>query len=68
MRFVGRRVNTPDSSPAPALSRSSDVELLEKAAAANKKLHEAISARVVGQEAVVDSMLVSLLARDLPAG
>jgi MoxR-like ATPase len=63
VRFVGRRVNTPDSSPAPALSRSNDVELLEKAAAANKKLHEAISARVVGQEAVVDSMLVSLLAR-----
>jgi MoxR-like ATPase len=56
-------VNTPDSSPAPAPSRSNDVELLEKAAAANKKLHEAISARVVGQEAVVDSMLVSLLAR-----
>jgi MoxR-like ATPase len=59
------RVNTPDSSPTPdpIPTPSSDVELLEKAAAANKKLHTAIGARVVGQEAVVDAMLVALLAR-----
>jgi MoxR-like ATPase len=48
---------TPDRSP------PNDAELLERAATANKKLHEAIGARVVGQEAVVDLMLVALLAR-----
>jgi MoxR-like ATPase len=41
----------------------SDAQLLEKAAAASKKLHEAIAVRVVGQEQVVDLMLVALLAR-----
>jgi MoxR-like ATPase len=53
------------TSPEPIAARPphGDIELLEKAAAANKKLHEAIGARVVGQEQVVDSMLVSLLAR-----
>jgi MoxR-like ATPase len=56
-------VNTPDSRPAPAPSSSNDVELLERAAAANKKLHSAIGARVVGQGQVVDAMLVALLAR-----
>ena len=40
-----------------------DAELLERAASANKKLHAAIGARVVGQEGVVDLMLVALLAR-----
>ena len=40
-----------------------DVELLERAAAASKQLHEAIGQKVVGQEAVVDLMLVALLAR-----
>ncbi len=53
------------TSPEPIAARAphGDIELLEKAAAANKKLHDAIGARVVGQEQVVDSMLVSLLAR-----
>jgi MoxR-like ATPase len=53
------------TSPDPSVpgTAASDVELLEKAAAANKKLHEAIGARVVGQAQVVDLMLVSLLAR-----
>jgi MoxR-like ATPase len=41
----------------------SDAELLAKACDASRKLHEAIAVRVVGQEAVVDLMLVSLLAR-----
>ncbi len=41
----------------------SDVDLLERAESASKKLHEAIGARVVGQSAVVDLMLVALLAR-----
>jgi MoxR-like ATPase len=40
-----------------------DAALLERAAAANRELHEAIGARVVGQEHVVDLMLVALLAR-----
>jgi MoxR-like ATPase len=63
VRFVGKSVNTPDSSPAPAPPSSNDIELLEKAAAANKRLHTAIGARVVGQGQVVDAMLVALLAR-----
>ena len=41
----------------------SDAELLEKARDASRKLHEAIAVRVVGQEAVIDLMLVALLAR-----
>jgi MoxR-like ATPase len=57
------RVNTPDSNSTPPPSTSSDIELLEKAAAANKRLHAAIGARVVGQGEVVDMMLVALLAR-----
>ncbi len=56
-------MTTHDSIPAPAASPFSDIELLEKAAAANKKLHSAIAARVVGQGRVVDAMLVALLAR-----
>jgi MoxR-like ATPase len=40
-----------------------DVELLEKAAAASKKLRAAIGERVVGQGHVIDLMLVALLAR-----
>src|SRR3984957_13529525 len=42
---------------------SGDAELLEMARDASRKLREAIAVRVVGQEAVVDLMLVSLLAR-----
>ena len=40
-----------------------DAQLLEKAAAANRTLKEAIAKRVVGQEGVIDLMLVALLAR-----
>jgi MoxR-like ATPase len=40
-----------------------DVALLERAAAAAKSLRDAIATRVVGQEEVVESMLVALLAR-----
>ena len=50
-------------SPMQASDRSSDVELLEKARDASRKLHEAIGARVVGQDDVVELMLVALLAR-----
>ena len=41
----------------------SEEELLEKAKNANGELHRAVAARVVGQERVVDLMLVALLAR-----
>jgi MoxR-like ATPase len=41
----------------------SDEALLERAAAASKNLKGAIGARVVGQEDVIDLMLVALLAR-----
>jgi MoxR-like ATPase len=40
-----------------------DVALLERAAAGAKALREAIAVRVVGQEEVVEHMLVALLAR-----
>ncbi len=45
-------------SPPPA-----DTELLELARDASRRLREAIAVRVVGQEAVVELMLVALLAR-----
>jgi MoxR-like ATPase len=41
----------------------SDAELLGRASQASRKLHEAVAARVVGQEEVIDLMLVALLAR-----
>ncbi|MEA2747431.1 MAG: MoxR-like ATPase [Myxococcales bacterium] len=41
----------------------SDAELLGRAATARAKLHEAVAARVVGQDEVIDLMLVALLAR-----
>jgi MoxR-like ATPase len=41
----------------------SDAELLGRAAGASKALHEAVAARVVGQEDVIELMLVALLAR-----
>jgi len=41
----------------------SDADLLGRAANARAKLHEAVSARVVGQDEVIDLMLVALLAR-----
>ena len=46
----------------PAPPRS-DAELLERASGASRALHEAVAARVVGQEDVIDLMLVALLAR-----
>jgi len=42
---------------------SSDIELLELARDASRKLREAIAVRVVGQDTVVELMLVALLAR-----
>jgi len=64
-------VTAPDLAPnavSPAVSSAvspppSDGELLAKAAAANRQLHQAIGARVVGQEQVVDLMLIALLTR-----
>ena len=41
----------------------SDGELLARASGASKALHEAVAARVVGQEEVIELMLVALLAR-----
>ncbi len=52
---------TPDS-PAPA-AEITDAELLERTADAAKHLREAIASAVVGQDAVVDLMLVTLAAR-----
>lgn len=45
------------------VSEPRDTELLEKARAASGALHEALRERVVGQEEVIDSMLIALLAR-----
>ncbi|MDP9151700.1 MAG: AAA family ATPase, partial [Myxococcota bacterium] len=42
---------------------STDVELLEVARDTSRKLKEALAVRVVGQEAVIELMLVALLAR-----
>jgi MoxR-like ATPase len=47
----------------PSVSTSHDAELLEKAREASHKLRDAIAVRVVGQEAVVELLLVALLAR-----
>jgi MoxR-like ATPase len=49
--------------PADEPSESSELQLLEKAKNANAELHRAVASRVVGQERVVDLMLVALLAR-----
>ena len=42
---------------------SDDVALLTRAAAANQALRDALAVRVVGQDEVIEAMLVSLLAR-----
>src|SRR5262245_59707636 len=42
---------------------SGDVQLLEQAAKARQKLHDAIGARVVGQSEVIDLMLIALLSQ-----
>ena len=47
----------------PNAASPSDTELLKRAASAKKALHDAIGHRVVGQEGVIDLMLVALLAR-----
>ncbi len=51
------------NSEASGQSAVDDVELLDRAASARRKLHEAIGARVVGQAETVELMLVALLAR-----
>lgn len=51
------------NSEASGQSAVDDVELLDRAASARKKLHEAIGARVVGQAETVELMLVALLSR-----
>ena len=60
--------HAPSSSPqqgaAPdARKTPSDAELLARASGASKALHDAVAARVVGQEEVIELMLVALLAR-----
>ena len=47
----------------PPVEGASDVELLEKAAAASGALHDAIGERVIGQREVIELMLVALLSR-----
>jgi MoxR-like ATPase len=54
---------TMQSTPAETTATPSDVQLLETAKESSAKLREAIAVRVVGQEAVVELMLVALLAR-----
>jgi MoxR-like ATPase len=64
-------LSAPESSPNAPVSDvvesspagSSDAALLETAKDASRKLREAIAVRVVGQEEVVELMLVALLAR-----
>jgi MoxR-like ATPase len=46
-----------------APSAPSDIDLLARAAGASRSLHKAIAERVVGQEGVIELMLVALLAR-----
>jgi MoxR-like ATPase len=55
-------VTEPSATP-PASNGVSDAQLLETARDTSRKLREAIAFRVVGQEAVVELMLVALLAR-----
>jgi MoxR-like ATPase len=49
--------------PLPETPPPSDIDLLARAASARAALHKAIGHRVVGQEGVIDLMLVALLAR-----
>src|SRR5260370_18930887 len=50
----------------PSGGTANDIELLAMAGEARRKLHEAIAVRVVGQDDVVELMLVALLARGHP--
>jgi MoxR-like ATPase len=54
---------TTQPTPTETTATPSDVQLLETARESSAKLREAIAVRVVGQEAVVELMLVALLAR-----
>ncbi|HZF49627.1 MAG TPA: AAA family ATPase [Polyangiaceae bacterium] len=54
---------TSPASPASPASPVSDAELLERTAEAAKQLRGAIAAAVVGQDEVVDAMLITLMAR-----
>ncbi len=51
------------TSPDSTTMEANEEELLEKAKSAHGELHRAVAARVVGQERVIDLMLVALLAR-----
>ncbi len=51
------------AAPLEDASKEDDVALLERAAAAARALREAMATRVVGQEEVIEAMLVALLAR-----
>jgi MoxR-like ATPase len=55
--------STSPTSPASPASPVSDAELLERTAEAAKQLRGAIAAAVVGQDEVVDAMLITLMAR-----
>jgi MoxR-like ATPase len=52
-----------DEKSPPAASEPSDAELLQRTAAAAVRLREAVAKAVVGQDAVVEAMLVTLAAR-----
>jgi MoxR-like ATPase len=54
---------THEPSTSASEERPGDVQLLEKARAASEKLRAAVAVRVVGQEDVIELMLVALLAR-----
>src|SRR3954453_5930543 len=53
-------MSTPEQ---PALAEPSDAELLERTADAAKRLRVAVAGAVVGQDAVVELMLITLAAR-----
>jgi MoxR-like ATPase len=55
--------STQSKKDAPLTSATDPLELLEKAKDAHAALHRAVATRVIGQERVVDLMLVALLAR-----
>jgi MoxR-like ATPase len=52
-----------DEKSSPAASEPSDAELLQRTASAAVRLREAVAKAVVGQDAVVEAMLVTLAAR-----
>lgn len=56
-------VNQPTAGEQAPPNAPSDIVLLERAALACRKLKEAVGAKVVGQESVIDLMLVALLSR-----